>query len=283
MGKLCTTVKRIWIQPLLLAALYLSTTNGTFADSSQPLQASGSAIPANPVLDLGFDQYQSPTELARHWSPLNFPGIERHTHYQLIQNKPFNVIEVQSNNAASALIYRLPSPEVQQKMTKQTPYLNWQWKVDDIITGSQVGTKAGDDYPARIYIAFHVDPDRISWFDKVKRKAAEALYGDTLPGEAINLIWSSDFQAGSAIANAYTDKTIMVAADQGKAHIQQWRAHSVHIPNLYRQLFQAEPPAILGVAIMTDTDNTNSSAKAWFGPISFSARPQHPVLELNGP
>jgi hypothetical protein len=37
----------------------------------------------------------------------------------------------------------------------------------------------------------------------------------------------------------------------------------------YRKAFGAEPPLMAGIAIMTDADNTEESATAWYGDIRF--------------
>ncbi|MFO7713459.1 DUF3047 domain-containing protein [Desulfosarcina sp.] len=37
----------------------------------------------------------------------------------------------------------------------------------------------------------------------------------------------------------------------------------------YRNAFGSDPPAISGVAVMTDTDNTGELAVAFFGDIAF--------------
>ena len=40
----------------------------------------------------------------------------------------------------------------------------------------------------------------------------------------------------------------------------------------YRRAFGGDPPRVSGVAVMTDTDNTQESAIAYFGDIVFKAR-----------
>ena len=37
----------------------------------------------------------------------------------------------------------------------------------------------------------------------------------------------------------------------------------------FGEAFNAEPPIISGVAIMTDSDNTGETASAWYGDIIF--------------
>ncbi|MEP1705203.1 MAG: DUF3047 domain-containing protein, partial [Marinobacter sp.] len=36
----------------------------------------------------------------------------------------------------------------------------------------------------------------------------------------------------------------------------------------YRKAFDREPPKLVGVAIMSDSDNTGASATAWYGDVS---------------
>jgi hypothetical protein len=36
----------------------------------------------------------------------------------------------------------------------------------------------------------------------------------------------------------------------------------------FEKAFGEAPGALIGIAIMTDTDNTRSHAQAWYGPIS---------------
>ena len=40
----------------------------------------------------------------------------------------------------------------------------------------------------------------------------------------------------------------------------------------YRAAFGGDPPPVNGIAIMTDTDNTNGEAAAYYGDIVFRAK-----------
>jgi len=72
------------------------------------------------------------------------------------------------------------------------------------------------------------------------------------------------------IANSYTDRVQMVVVQAGDEKLQQWVMETRNVYEDYKTAFGKEPTMITGVAIMTDTDNTQESAIAWYGDIVFS-------------
>jgi hypothetical protein len=50
----------------------------------------------------------------------------------------------------------------------------------------------------------------------------------------------------------------------------------------YRRLFDSEPAPLVGVAIMTDSDDTKEAVRAWYGDIRFLSRDELSRDELSG-
>ena len=61
----------------------------------------------------------------------------------------------------------------------------------------------------------------------------------------------------------------MIVIESGEAKAGQWVAESRNIYEDYQKAFGDDPPPISGVAVMTDTDNTQESAVAYYGDITF--------------
>ena len=61
----------------------------------------------------------------------------------------------------------------------------------------------------------------------------------------------------------------MIVIESGKAKVGQWVAESRNLYEDYQKAFGDDPPPVSGVAVMTDTDNTQESAVAYFGDIVF--------------
>jgi len=216
-------------------------------------------------LEVGpFSSARITENLPANWEPLTFSKIDRHTDYSLVNAGDTVVVKAVSNQSASGLARAVSiDPE-------KYPVIQWQWKVDNILQKGDVTNKDGDDYSARIYITFALDPDRAGYLERLKHEAAKIIFGQEVPYRAIAYIWGSSSPAGTMVANPYTDRVMMFVVEGGDEKVRQWVTEKRNIHEDYKQAFGEEPPMISGVAIMTDTDNTRESAIAWYGDIIFT-------------
>lgn len=178
------------------------------------------------------------------WQTKIFTG---ETHYAFSTTDGRTALHANSTAAASGL-FRKVSIDL-----RKTPILHWSWKVDNVLTGGDERTRAGDDYPARVYVVF----------------SGGAAFWRT---RAINYVWSSKQPIDSNWRNAFTGNAQMVAVQSGNEHIGQWAVEHRDVLDDYRRIFGKEPSKVDAVAIMSDTDNTGATASAWYGDIWFSAK-----------
>lgn len=200
------------------------------------------------------------------WKPLTFPKIPRHTTYSLVRDGEQIVVKAASQASSSGL-----TREVQID-PKEYPIIQWHWKVSNILKAGDVKKKAGDDYPARIYVTFQYDGAKVGLLDKAKYEAAKLMYGRYPPLGAINYIWESGAPVGTAVPNPFTDQVHMIAVESGPSKLNTWVTEERNVYDDYKRVFGEEPPMISGVAIMTDTDNTGESATAYYGDIVLKKR-----------
>jgi len=71
------------------------------------------------------------------------------------------------------------------------------------------------------------------------------------------------------VDNAFTDFAKMIVVESGAELIGSWVEEERNVYQDYRLAFREEPPAINGVAIMSDTDNTKERVVAYYGDIMF--------------
>jgi hypothetical protein len=196
------------------------------------------------------------------WKPLAFKKVLAPTAYELVLDAHTVVVKATSNASASGLIKKV-------KIDPSTfPVVRWRWKIENVLSRSDVTRKSGDDYPARLYITFEYDPNKVSFGKKLKYQAGKVLFGD-IPIAALNYIWDTKTAVGTIVDNAYTDFAKMIVVESGGAKVGGWVEESRNVFEDYRQAFGEEPPLINGVAIMTDTDNTKERAVAYYGDIRF--------------
>lgn len=208
--------------------------------------------------------FSSATTLEPEWELLKFPNIDRLSQYQLVQDSGEQVVKAVTENSASGLIARV-RVEPGEKLV-----MRWRWKVSSVYEDGDARAKDGDDYPARIYVAFEFEPDRAGFFERAKRKAAAVVFGEELPGNALNYIWANRLEKGTIVPNPFTDTTMMLAVESGSEKAGQWVSAERDIVADYREAFGTEPPPIVGIAIMSDSDNTGDSAEAWYGDITLT-------------
>ena len=88
------------------------------------------------------------------WKPLTFKKIPKHTSYEVVKDGGVTIVKAVSEASASGLT----KPVVIDP--KEFPIVRWRWKIDNVLKGSDVTLKEGDDFPARLYITFAYDPTK---------------------------------------------------------------------------------------------------------------------------
>ena len=218
---------------------------------------------SSPVLEIGkFSAAQVGQALPDGWKPLTFKKIPRHTAYEVVKDGNRLIVKAVSEASASGLIKQVSIDP------REYSIVRWSWKVENVLKSSDVALKEGDDYPARLYITFEYDPERVGLSKKLKYNAGRAIFGD-IPIAAINYIWESKTPIGTIVENAYTDFAKMIVVESGPQRLGAWLDEERNVYEDYKRAFGEEPPMINAVAIMSDTDNTRERATAYYGDIQF--------------
>jgi hypothetical protein len=226
-----------------------------------------SSLHAQTIIDVGrFSAAEPGDQLPAGWHPLAFKNIPSHTQYTLFKDGDTVVIKAVSRASASGLMRKIRIDP------QKYPFIRWQWKVSNVYKNGDVTKKSGDDYPARIYITFEYDPDRIGLWEKIKYNLAKQFYGEYPPSAAINYIWASHAATGTIVSNPYTKRTKMIVVKSGKMALNTWITEERNMFDDYIRAFGEKPPMISGIAIMTDSDNTKEAATAFYGDIQLSEK-----------
>lgn len=178
------------------------------------------------------------------WKEKVFSGK---TGYAIVELPTGKALRATSTAAASGLFKEITVD------LEQTPYLHWSWRIGSTFKGNDERSKAGDDYPARVYVV--VSGGLLFWRTR-----------------AVNYVWSSHQAEGAEWPNAFTDNARMVAVRSGVADVGRWVQERRNVREDLRRLFGEDISHIHAVAVMTDSDNTGQAAMAEYGDIYFSAR-----------
>lgn len=178
------------------------------------------------------------------WEEKEFSG---QTSYRLTELDGRMVLLAESRQAASGLFHK-----VRVDLDK-TPYLNWSWRVEQGLPPLDETRKKGDDYAARIYVV--VDGGLFFW--------------KTI---ALNYVWSSSQKVGSVWPNAFAGKNAMLMALRSPEDgLGVWHTEKRDLREDFKNIFGKEVRQIDAVALMSDTDNSQGEARAYYGDIYFTA------------
>ncbi len=191
---------------------------------------------------------------------------KRRTQYTLVEEEGRTALRARADASAAGIARRLYLD------TRTLPLLSWSWKVTRLLQKSDIGTRAGDDYPARLYVTFDLDAGSLPLGARLELALARTLLGGDMPTAALCYVWDTHAPAGSIRPNAFTGRVRMVVVESGAARLGRWLAYERDVAVDYRSAFGAEPPAISGVAVSTDTDNTGETAESYYGDVAFRAR-----------
>lgn len=173
------------------------------------------------------------------WQKESFAG---NSQYAIITEDDNEILEARSDGSASGLFYKKKIP------INNNTTLNWRWKISKIWPAATETTKAGDDFPARVYIVVSDGP-----FFWQKR--------------TLVYVWSNNQPVNTTWLNAYTDKAYMWALDSGTTSLGQWITHSRNVQHDLKTAFGKNYTELEAIAIMTDSDNGGKSYLSWYDDI----------------
>ena len=184
----------------------------------------------------------------------------------LVDDAGATVLRLDSHDAAGSVAFRVTFD------AQRTPTLAWRWRVDRVVDGADLHRKEGDDYAARVYVTFDVPDEALGFTQRARMAIARLIYGVDLPAAALCYVWDNRNPVGTTAWNAYTSQVRMIVLRSGTAQAGQWVSEARDVARDYREAFGNPAPAISGVAVSSDTDQTHEKVTAWFGDLRLEAR-----------
>jgi hypothetical protein len=189
----------------------------------------------------------------KQWEKEIFSG---ETDYELVLLEDKKTLKAVSDSSASGLVLRKKIDLL------KTPYINWSWRIARKLPKLDEHTKSGDDYAARIYVVMEA-----GWLG--------------LKTKALNYVWSSSQDAGQVWNNAYVGSSVKMVSVQGRhSSTNQWYDEKRNVFADMIKYFgdKGSHTANLNayqyidvISIMTDTDNSETTAESYYGEIRFSS------------
>ncbi len=120
-------------------------------------------------------------------------------------------------------------------------YLSWRWRIHQLPKGAREDKRRFADSAAGVYVIFN---------------------GKYRLNRIIKYVWSSTLEPGVITESPFNRRTKIVVLRSGETSAGQWIEENVDVFGDYQRIFGTSPPPVEAIAIMSDSDNTESFVEA---------------------
>ena len=210
-----------------------------------------------------FSKLSAGQAMPKEFRKVAYPNV-RPNQFALVLDEGKTVLKVESSNSAGSLAVPVALLGAQSSTT-----LQWRWKVDRVLDKADMDEKLADDHSARLYVFFDVPLESLPFADRTKIKLARSVSGVDVPTAALCYVWDNKHRVGYTAWSPFTRQLRKVVLQSGPGAIGQWRAESRDVAADFKVAFGFDAPAITGISVGNDTDNTDDRVTSWFGDVSF--------------
>jgi hypothetical protein len=195
------------------------------------------------------------------WTVFNLPGKHK-TEFTLLRESERDVIRAVSKSSASML------KQKRRVEPQDLSNLHFSWKTNALIDVADMADRDTEDAVVRVILSFEGDRSKFSSKNRMLSELSHVLTGEEMPYATLMYVWSNKHPTNDVIINPRTDRIRKIVVESGSSNLGKWLDYERDIRADFIKAFGEEPGALTGIALMTDTDNTQSKATAWYGPIS---------------
>ena len=194
------------------------------------------------------------------WETVKLPG-KVNTKYNLSTLNAQSALQANANSSASML----------RKTLRLEPHqlnaLSFAWQVPQLLPNADMAARDLDDSPVRLVLAFEGDRSQFSAKNAMLNELTQVITGQPMPYATLMYVWCNKRPVGTVIENPRTDRVRKIVVESGADRLNQWLSYERNIKADYEKAFGEAPGALIGIGLMTDSDNTRGKAVAWYGPI----------------
>ncbi|MEX8502201.1 MAG: DUF3047 domain-containing protein [Leptothrix ochracea] len=199
------------------------------------------------------------------WVPVNLPG-KRPTTYRWMDQNGARVIEATADKSASMLRRTLKIDACGEAKVR------FSWRLDQANLLADVSQSDLEDASVRVILAFDGDHAKLSMRNQALFEMAELMSGERPPYATLMYVWDHKAATDSVVVNPRTDRIRDLVVESGTARLGRWLSYERDVAADYRRVFGEEPGRLIGLAIMTDSDNTGTQAQALYRDVDLVLR-----------
>ena len=149
-------------------------------------------------------------------------------------------------NSAVAILWRQLKPALRDALSAQ-----WRWRVKVSVVPTDLSKKGGDDRAVAAYFVFSDDTSSAESIDLSSIMRAGSAH-------ILTYVWGGSAAKGQFLSSPYlgeNGRTIVLRSASDP--IGGWLSERVDLKSDYRKAFGRNPPALIAVAVSSDSDDTS--------------------------
>jgi hypothetical protein len=166
--------------------------------------------------------------------------------FAIVANEGHRALHMRSADEGSTI-----SREVKGRVDlRDTPILEWTWRVTMLPAGGHSCRKATDDQAAQLFVVWPRFPEAVR-------------------SRIIGYVWDTSAPVGTVCRSEKTGTVTYVVVRSGPGELGRWLTERRNVAEDFKRIYadDLEPPAAVSVAI--DSNDTNSTSESFMGPIFF--------------
>ncbi len=199
------------------------------------------------------------------WTPLLWPG-KQNAPFVLTTYEGRPALHVRADRSMSVLRQRLSEHALQPAQ------IRFSWAVDRLFADADIGVAGQDDAPVRVVLAFDGDRSRLSPRARMQSELSRTLLGEDMPYATLTYVWCNTRPVGTVLVSPRTDRVRKMVVESGADRVGRWLEYERDVAQDFRAVFGEEPGPLIGIALMTDADNTGERINAWYGALHLTSR-----------
>jgi len=193
------------------------------------------------------------------WREVRFPGKQA-TSYTLASHDGQTWLRADAQSSASMLRQKI-DPGLSTYSRIRFPLV-----IEQPLMNADIARQDKEDSPARVILAFDGDRSEFSARESALSELSHLMTGEPMPYATLMYVWCPQREVGSVVHNPRIDRIRkVVVAGPGERQTRHLIDRDFRAD--YERAFGRPPGRLIGIAIMTDSDNTQGSARALYGPI----------------
>jgi len=192
------------------------------------------------------------------WQPMTLPG-KSPTRYEWAEKDGRRALMATADRSASMWRRRVTLPSSTSREAR------FSWWVQDAIPAADLADADRGDAPARVMFGFDGDVAALPLRTRMMFDLMQTLTGEQPPYATLMYVWDAKHPVGTVLIHPRSDRVRTIVVDSGPAELRRWRDHRRNLAADFRLAFGEEPGPLTSVAFMTDSDNTRSQVRAWYG------------------